>query len=63
MKWVGKAETQSHPQHGVPQNLELLCEKQINSTLMRTPTHSVRGVMDEMRQIRTDYRSPVEEKG
>ena len=30
-----------------------------------TPTlaRSVRGVMDEMRQIHTDYRNPVEEKG
>ena len=29
---------------------------------MQTLAHSVRGVMDEMRQIPTDYRNPVEEK-
>ena len=30
---------------------------------MQTPAHSVRNVMDEMKQIHMDYRSPVEEKG
>ena len=33
-----------------------------NTYLMQTLAHSVRGVMDEMRQIPTDYRNPVEEK-
>ena len=31
--------------------------------VMRTLAHSVRGIMDETRQIHTDYRNPVEEKG
>ena len=30
---------------------------------MQTLASSVRGVVDEMRQIHTNYRSPVEEKG
>ena len=29
----------------------------------QTPARSVHGIMDEMRQIHTDYRNPVEEKG
>ena len=32
-----------------------------SSKLMRTPACSVHGIMDEMRQIHTDYRNPVEE--
>ena len=34
-----------------------------NNVLMRISTHSVCGVIDETRQIHTDYRNPVEEKG
>ena len=34
-----------------------------NMSLMWTPALSVHGVMDEMRQIHTDYRDPVEERG
>ena len=34
-----------------------------NMSLMWTPALSVHGVMDEMRQIHTDYRNPVEDMG
>lgn len=30
---------------------------------MQTPARSIRGVVDEIRQIHTDYKTPVEEKG
>ena len=41
----------------------ILARTAIHCKMMRTPARSVCSVMDETRQMRTDYRNPMEEKG